>query len=318
MREQLDKTIEGVGGMGDSLGFQAAALKLVSYREQKDFKKALDEALATSATLTTLDPDSRYTYNLMTAELYTMNEDNAQAIALCASLLDRQDATPTIVSSAIQRLVQIHMQQNDAEGAIRVCENYLEAYPDSPLKLNLLTNIGFLYQRAENQEMADQKFDEAEKQIQTNIDKALVEDEKSFWLINLARLQRDRGRMDDVRQTLDTIISEYPLSANRSQAMMMRAELDVSLEKYDEAISILENVAKDYANERPAAQAVQMIDQIRAQMLKPASALATTGTTLTTGTLPTAAISDIETMEEAPVMGDEPTSGAAIDQEVAP
>lgn len=328
-REQLSQTIEAVGGLGDALGFQAATLKLYSYREEKNIKMALEEALATSTTLGTLEPDLRYTYNLMTAELYALNDMNEDAIALCGKLLEREDATSSILSSALQRLVQVHMRHEDIDSAIRVSEAYVQQHPDTPLKVNILSNIGFLYLRGSDKAAADQKLDEAEKMmasanqkldeaeklIQTNIDKALGEDEKSFGLVSLARLQRDRGRLEPMRQSLDTIIKEYPLSMYRSQAMLMRAELSLRSQQYEEAISMLENVAKDYANERPAAQAVQLIDQIRLQMQKPAGVLpsetvaSVDADSATTATTATAATADETTT--GPVAGDG-TPGEAL------
>ncbi|MCL5270879.1 MAG: tetratricopeptide repeat protein [bacterium] len=305
-REELDNMIKAEGGAATEPGYNAFEMKLYSYVQEGQPRKALDLALATSDTLKAAPPQIKYFYQLRLSDLYALNKDDEKALAIDRRLIDQGPSGPQHLN-ALQMMEAIYVHQKNLPAAIKVYEDYLAKYPDTSLKASLIFEVGRLQKQMGQEDLARKSFDASEAQFRSQFEKALGAEEKSELLFQLSLVQRFRGDWAGTRATLQRILDEFPTSRQRPNAMLNLAEAWMGEKKSPQAVATLEKIMRDYPNTNWAAQAAQWIQAIRNPKAQTGP---TTGTLTapTTGTLPLAfttgtltATPTTGTLETAPV-----------------
>lgn len=309
-REQLDQYIKLVGGPQTQEGFNALNMKLEIYvKGEKKPEKALSEALATSNTLRTAPEEARQSIQIILARLYRENKQEKNAAQLNHAILEQWPKNSAIQLEALDGLVYPYSQKDqkrDIRKVVGIYQDYLNKYPQSPIKPIVLFGIGAYYQNdLKEQKLADEAFNASEKEFEVRIEKALGADDKGELMIQLAKEQRFRGNTEGAKQTLSSVIKKFPASQAKPAAQMQLVDMAMRDNNPKQAIALLEEMIKENPNSRMAGMAAQGIQQIREMMQK---AKTTTNTLTTSGTQPNVAITPANTIPTNPIAATPPAS----------
>jgi tetratricopeptide (TPR) repeat protein len=308
-RDQFSAAIKAFGGVGTPDGFRSELMRLNSYVQENQPLKALSEALKTSDTLRGAPPEARDAFQLNLLELYMLNKKEDQATSLCLVLLDKGPSEMNRHMPVLEKLGQMSAVKKDFAGAAKVYQNYLDKYPDTPMRGIMLFGMAFYQKQGGLAAEAEKTLDLTEQQIKSDVSKALGANEKVQALQQLAKVQQFRARQDDARKTLEQILDKdkFPLPEQRQAAQMSIVDLEMGRNQPRQAIAVLETMIKENPNSQVSAGAQQMIQKINADLQSSGTLQRkTTGTQeRTTGAAQTTATTPAQ---PAPAAGDSATT----------
>ncbi len=273
--ETLDEIIAKAGGADNKVGLNAATLKLDAYKEAMKFPEALDDAIKTSNTLHTVEPDFHQYYLYRIAELFTLNDRLDEALNVYAGVLNQKGGRPEWLLDSLRRSTAIYIKLKQMDKAIEMHERYLEKNKDSEVYSVVSINLGRLLKDQHRDQEADHAFDQAEKWVNDKIAAAVGADEKSLLMFHLADSRTARGKGDEARALYQKVIDDYPMGKYRATAMLLLGSNFSTVGNTDAALEIFNQLVKTYPRQREALEASRQIQQIRAAK---SNAGATTGT----------------------------------------
>ena len=274
-REELNRTVQAAGGPQTPMGFQAAGLRIETHKAEKNFEAALADGLKTSDSLRNAPDEARQMLQMKISELYLANDQEESAMEIFRYWLEDGPSIEKYDRPVLDGMVRIYVKRNELDNAIGVYQDYLKRYPDCSFKGAILFGIGVFGKQMGQEKEATAAFDASEAEYQHRIERAPGADEKADLLLQLSRLRSVRGDNQGSREALLTVVDNYPLSQFRPHAMMFLTENALADNQFDQALMYLEQITKEYPNERMAYQAAMQIQQIKNMM---AQEQATTGT----------------------------------------
>lgn len=304
-RELLDEIVSLAGGLNTQTGLNAATLKLDTFLAENRPDLALEDAIKTSASLTSVEPEFlqfRQYHSLKTAELFNRNNLTTESLAVCQSILNQQ-ASPTVHLDAMRIMSTSYMRDKRIPEFIKSHLDYIEANPQSELNMLLKLEVAQALDQDGRPEESEKYYDEVEAEIQRTLDATVGADEKLQIVFQLAQIKEARRKPEEAQELLRNIIAEFPMSQQRPNAMRALAESYFRVGKKAEGNSILDEIAATYPNTPHAVQAVRRKQEFAAAELKAADVA-------TTGTEPAAT--------PAVVTTDAPTTAPAATDEPAP
>ncbi len=300
-REHLDKVIQAENGPVTELAFRAMEVKLYSYIEEKQPQKALSLAIETSPTLSAAPTELRHLFMLRLSDLHLLNGQDQQSIDIDQKMIAQNAHEPDKQWDFLVHLAWVHLKRNDVAGAIKVYQEFLQEYPETPMKGNALYEIGLRQLQIQDDEASSQTLALSEAEFRKKLELAPGLEEKSRIIFKLVDVQRMRRDYDGARQSIQSIIKDYPNSQLQPQALFQLVRIDMEENKTDQALVTLHKIIQDYPNHPVTQEAQKWIMGIQQAMNQ-----ATTDTLTTSGTLTTSSRST-DTLLTAP-LPDQPTS----------
>lgn len=297
-RELLDEIITISGGLDTESGLNAASLKLDTYLAENHIDIALDEAVKTSNSLHTVSPQYRQLLNLKTAELFKRNNRHDESITIAEALLKEKAPSPALHFDAMRILSDNLMKLNRIDDLIKTHLDYIEANPTSELNSFLKLEVAQVLEQNGRSAEAAPYFDAVEALLQEKMDSTVGADSKISLAIQLSQIKEARRKNEEAQEILRKVIEEYPMSAQRPNAMRSLAESYFRSGRKAEGHGLLDQIISTYPNTPYSVQATGRKRELAAVEAK-------SGDAPTTGSMPAAP-------------ADAPTTGAATTEPPSP
>lgn len=308
-RAAFDKTIQMAGGVQTEIGFAALFTKIQSTygpKQPDGPAKALEELLATSATIATADESIRERYKQMLASLYDLNNRDTEALALLKEIGLKPPANPVHLD-AMRAIENIYRRTNQLEKALEFNDQYAAAFPETPFARMFRFRNATLLEELGRPGEAAPIFTQLENEILDAEKKAIGTEEKAAALVELATFYSARGNKDAARTVYRQLLKDYGMSRARGEAVFGLARIELDTGRTSEALALYRMVMQEAPNTEAAQAAAQFVQAIQSGQIGTSATLTTTGTLATAGEPLTT-----DTLEAKPAATqDTPTSSAA-------
>ena len=285
-RAAYDKVIQMAGGAQTPMGFDSFQRRINTYMDpaNRNPAQALQDVLATSATLSGAPDELKFAYGQMLADLYHLTENDDKSLEVLGNL-SRTPPSDNRHLAVMERVEQIYRNREQLDLAVKAYQDYIASFPDSPMTRPMRFKIALVEKERGNFEVSETLLGELEAELSALEVKAIGGDEKSAMLMELAGLRLTRANFEGARSALKRIIEEFPLSPARADALFMLARIEHDQGNPTEAIALLNKIAQEFANTQAAAVAMNSIREIEAGASATTGTLPSTGTLTTTGSL---------------------------------
>src|SRR5262249_34369310 len=153
------------------------------------------------------------------------NKQNEKALEYLNALVATPPSRPEHLEM-LNEIVVIQREQKELDKGIQAFSDYLQRFPETPLRGVVIFSQGVFSQEAGKEEESKRLVGEALKDFQTHVEKAVGADEKSDWLLKVAGVYQYQRDFETARKTLRRILDEFPLSSRRPLAFFRMAALE--------------------------------------------------------------------------------------------
>lgn len=276
-RMKLDSAAEIAGGAATQDGIQARMMAADTFMREGRPGDAIAAARALSEELAEAPVQMQTAGAIFTAKMLREAGRAGEARAMMRAIIEEGPSDGARHTQPMQWLVEDCMSNDAPTSAAMVYEDYLERYPESSFKEDILMGIGLFSARAGDEAKGEKYFGEAVALINEKLDEASAPDESAQLLFKLAGVERARGDLEAALAALETLIEEQPSSGYRPSAMHQAIIMEAERGNYDAVRDWCQRIQIDYPNTQYFTQAEQVLRKLEQVEAMIANA-ATTGT----------------------------------------
>lgn len=263
-RETLDAVIEISGGRDTPGGLNAASLKLDTYVQEQKFDLALKEAVLTSNTLKTVDPNLKAFFQTRVGDLYSFSKNNEKALEIYRGVSTTEGIEPRWRIEALNHALTAYLGTGDAEGLEKFYNEFLDKYPQDPARAQIMLRLGAaLSGPFKSPEKGEKYLAKVEEEARAKLANAVGGDEKSLIMFELAQTQLARNKPAEAETLLRKISEEFPTGQYRAQSLWALGQVLVQDGKTAEATSIFQQIIQEYPKTQEANGANALIQRLR-------------------------------------------------------